>query len=49
MLKLRIKSEKLTPFGGIFAIMELLKNFRWQNIQRTIAATKKKGVKGQVP
>ena len=47
--KVRIKSEKLIPFGGIFAIMELLKNFRWQNIQRTIAATKKKGVKGQVP
>ena len=43
MAKVRIKSEKLIPFGGIFAIMELLKNFRWQNIQRTIAATKKKG------
>ena len=28
MAKVRIKSEKLTPFGGIFAIMEQFSNVR---------------------
>ena len=29
MAKVQIKSEKLTPFGGIFAIMEQLNALLW--------------------
>ena len=36
MAKIQIKSEKLTPFGGIFSIMEQFDAFLAQTIDSTL-------------
>ena len=34
MAKIQIKSEKLTPFGGIFSIMPQIRNYAPNMIQK---------------
>lgn len=41
MAKVRIKSEKLTPFGGIFAIMEQFNALLSQTIDSTLGLRSK--------